>query len=353
MEYHLIDITNWLQEKGAETALAIRKGTFLHRDLLHDRPNVYPLSWTGGYKIFSFFQFCKAIRDFSPDIISINRERDIIRIFSIAKFMGLFLKKKPKIVSVFHNLGWKGSFSLEQLDGIIFPNNYTKQDYIPIKGNAGVKSTVIYHGIHLPKVNPLEKFNPSRNRRYFKGIGFPLIGMVGELRKNQSELIDVACYLKKKGLEFTFAIVGRGTEKEIRSLKQKIDQSDLAKNFIITGGVDRKYISDIFFDLDLSVTTHRSEPFGIAFIESLASYTPVIAYNSGGPVEILEKGGGILVPGGPEEMADEIFKLLSNHETRKAIGITGRTAAEKYFSIDAMGERHYNFYCEVLKKQIL
>ena len=233
MEYHLVDITNWLEEKGVETALAVRKGTYIHQNLLRDRPNVYPLSWTGFSKIQSLFQMAKAILDFSPEIISINRERDIIRGFFVAKFMTLFLKKKPKIVSVFHNVGWKGSFILEKLDGMIFPNNYMKKGYVPAGAPGDNKSTVIYHGVHLLKVDPGEKLNPNRPRKYFKDKGFPLIGMVGELRKNQSELVDVAYHLKKKIFDFTIAIVGRGTDDQIRSLKEKIDHRDCQKTSLL------------------------------------------------------------------------------------------------------------------------
>jgi len=349
MEYHLIDVTNWLEGKGVAAALAVRKGTFFQQTLLSGRPNVYPLSWTGAGKIFSFFQAAKAILDFSPDIISINRERDVIRIFFIAKFMSLFLKKKPKIVSVFHNLGWRSFFPLENLDGIIFPNAYIKQDYVAGNGSAEKKSAVIYHGIQLPAIDPAEKLNPARERKYFKGRRYPIIGMVGEMRKNQAELIDVAYHLKKKTPDFTIAFVGRASEEEIRPLQEKIDRLGLSQNFLFTGRVDRKYIPDIFYDLDVSVTTHRVEPFGMVFIESLASYTPLVAYNSGGPVEILAKGGGILVPGGPEEMAEKLFSLISDHALRKSLGMSGRAAAEKYFSIAAMGEQHYLFYVNILK----
>ncbi len=353
MEYHLIDITNWLEGKGVVTAKAVRKGTFLHKNLLCDKSNVYPLSWTGFSKLFGLFQAGKAILDFSPDIISINRERDIKRIFFIVKFMGLFLKKKPKIVAIFQNIGWRSSFNLGKLDGLIFINNYTKQDYIFWNKEAENKSVIINYGIPMPEVNFTEKLNPNRDRKYFKGVGFPLIGMVGEFRKNQAELIDVAYHLKKKRPDFTIAFVGRGSEDEIRPLQEKIDQMGLTNNFIFAGNVDRKRIPDIFYDLDISVTTNRSEAFGLVFIESLASSTPLIAYSSGGPVEILTKGGGILVPGGPEEMAEKIFTVISDHGLRKSLGTAGRSVAEKYFSIDAMGENHYNFYLNILRQDDL
>jgi glycosyltransferase involved in cell wall biosynthesis len=347
MEYHLVDITNWLGAKGVDIGLAVRAGTNLHRNLLRGRSNVYPLSWTGLNKIFSFFQLAKVIADFSPDIISINRERDIVRVFFITKIISPFLKKRPKIVAVFHNLGWKRYFPLRKLDGIIYPNKRIKNEYSTRNEVEATKSTVIYHGISLYSVNCEDKFKLDRQRRYFTGITDPIIGMVGELRKNQSELVEVAFFLKKMTPNFMIALVGAGTEEEIKELKEKIRDKGLTGKFVLTGNVDRKRMQDVYFDFDISVTTFRYDAFGLAYIESLSAYTPLIAYNSGGPVEILEKGGGILVKDGPEEMAEKIFSLVSNYELRKSLGRSGRTVAEKYFSLDSMGQNHYDFYKKI------
>ncbi len=349
MEYHLIDLANWMEAHGIETALAIRKDTFAQTNLLKGRSNVYALSWTGFGKIFSFFQVGRLIRDFSPDIISINRERDIIRIFLIAKFMGLFLKKKIKIVAFLQNSGWKRFFVLGKVDAVIFATSYMKEGFLSKNRSAEKKSSIIYYGIHLPTVDRGAKLDINRERKIFRGIGFPLIGMVGEMRKNQSELIDVAYHLKKRISDFTIAFIGRGNKDEIEALQAKIDLLGLSKNFIFTGRVDRERIPDVFYDLDISITTHRAEAFGIVHIESLASYTPLIAYNSGGPVEILQKGGGILVDGGPEEMADKLFMLISNHDLRRSLGIEGRQAVESHFSIDSMGKKTLDVYAGILK----
>ena len=350
MEYHLLDITTWLEKNGVETGLAVREGTFFQRTILKDRKNVFPLSWTGKNKIRPFLQVGRTIRDFAPDVISINRERDIIRIFLIAKFMGLFIKKRPKLVSVFHNAGWKRFFVLSRLDGVIFPTQFMKQGFLSKNTVAESRTEVIYHGIDLFKVDITDKRNADRERRYFKGMKFPLIGMIGEMRKNQTELIDVAFQLKKKIADFTMVLVGRGTDEEIETLKDKIDRLGLAKNFLLTGRVDRERIPDVLYDLDISVTTNREEPFGIVHIESLAAYTPLVAYDSGGPVEILQKGGGILVQGGPEAMADTLAALISDHALRISMGIAGRDAVEKHFSIDSMGRQHLNFYKRILNQ---
>jgi len=348
MEYHLIDLTNWMEAHGVETVMAIRKDTFAHKNLLTGRPNVHALSWTGIGKIASFFQVGKLIRDSAPDIISINRERDIIRVFLIAKFMGIFMKKKPRIVAFLQNAGWKRFLVLGRMDAVIFATDYMKQGFLTRNKCAEKRSSIIYYGVTVPDIDLQKKFDRNRERRFFRNMKFPLIGMVGEMRKNQTELIDVAAHLKKRVPDFTIAFIGRGNPDEITALQEKIDRLGLTRNFLFTGRVDRDRIPDVFYDLDISITTHRAEAFGIVHIESLASCTPLIAYNEGGPVEILAKGGGILVDGGPELMAEKLAQLITDHELRKNLGVAGRDAVIKHFSVDAMGQKTLALYKQVL-----
>lgn len=350
MEYHLIDITGWMQKRGVVTAAAVRKGTYLQDYLLRGHPNIFPLHWTGISKVISLFQAGQAVLKFAPDIISINRERDIKRVYYLTKLLGPFMKKRPKIVAIFQNvgIGFGNSFDLSRLDGLIFINNYTKREFISGNERAEQKSRIIHYGIPLPEIDPDRKFDPERPRRYFKDASFPLIGMIGNFRKNQTELIDAAYHMKAKCGDFTIALIGSGTEDQIRPLREKIVGLGLEKHILFTGAVDHERMTDVFYDLDISVSTNRREAFGIVFIESLASYTPLVTFDSGGPMEILDKGGGVLVHGGPEEMATTLCDLIRDHDRRKALGREARAVAERYFSIDAMGEQHFQLYADLL-----
>lgn len=348
MEYHLVDVTGQLKERGVKLGFAVRKGTLLERELLAGEPDVFPMTCTGFRKVISWFQLLRAIASFKPDIISINRERDVVQTYLTTKLYNILFNKKTKLISVFHNIGWKFPFNIDRLDGAIFPNLYIKNEYIHSHKTNHLQR-VIYHGINIDKFFYKDNNDINRARKFFVGKSGPIIGMVGEFRKNQIELVDVAICLRAKTDKFTFAVVGRGSDEEIETLHKKIRLNNLEEHFIVTGNVQRDKIPDIFYDLDISVTTNRVEPFGMVFIESLASYTPLIAYNSGGPVEILAHGGGRLVDGGPEEMAEQIFRLISDSELRCSMGTDARESAEKFFSIASMGRQHFDYYVELLQ----
>lgn len=346
MEYHLIDVATQLKDYGVDIGFVVRKDTYLHKILLAGEPDVFPMTCTGFRKPISSFQLLKAIISFKPDIISINRERDIVHTYLIAKLYGFLFRKDLQQVAVFHNLGWRFPFNLKRLNGIIFPNRYIQKEYL-VESLFDQKNKVIYHGINIDNFHFKNNAELNRKRKYFTGLNDPIIGMVGEFRKNQLELVDVAVALRKKLDRFTFAVVGRGTDSEIELLKNKIRSNNLDDYFVVTGNVSRDRMPDVFYDFDVSVTTNRYEPFGIVFIESLASYTPLVAYNSGGPVEILANGGGCLIEGDPEDMAEKIFQVISDVDFRCRLGNDARRSAEKLFSIQSMGKQHYQFYLEL------
>jgi glycosyltransferase involved in cell wall biosynthesis len=170
--------------------------------------------------------------------------------------------------------------------------------------------------------------------------------MIGPLWKNQEELVDATPQMLDAFPDLTVAIVG-GYE-DSASLNERISRHGLQRHFLQVRHVPRRLIPDVFHDLDLSVSTHRNEGFGIVHLESLASLTPVVADNSGGLVEILGPGGGVLVDGGMREFAQAVVSLLSDDDRRRGLGVVGRKLVEERFSIDAMGREHLRFYEEIL-----
>ncbi len=111
-------------------------------------------------------------------------------------------------------------------------------------------TSIIHYGIELPPLQD-DKSDINRERRILKGRKYPVIGMVGELWKNQEELIDATVALKEVFPDITVAIVGGGGTEH---LEKKIAEYGLEKNVVLPGRIPRNQIPDLFYDFDLSVS---------------------------------------------------------------------------------------------------
>jgi glycosyltransferase involved in cell wall biosynthesis len=347
-EEHQLELSLWMREQGVDI-------TFLVRDesILGDKAAAagFPIRrvFTGGIRnlrsIPSIFRFL--LRE-KPDILSVNREHTIYPVYCAYLLAAPFLAKRPRLVAVFHAPTGRRYPVLRLFDGVICTSRYTAAAFFRNNPFIGGKTAIIHYGIALFSANADVKADRNRPRRFFTDRGFPLIGMVGELWKNQEELIDASVRIREAFPGVTVAIIGGGHEAAYARLRERIRGLGLEENVILTGRIDRGRMPDIFHDLDISVSTHRNEGFGIVHIESMAAYTPVIAYNSGGIAEIVEKGGGVLVDGKTAEFSEAVIDLLGDDAKRIGLGREGRRVVEENFSVDIMGENHLAFYKKLL-----
>jgi len=341
-EEHLLDLASRLPAHGIEPVLFVRAGGAFEKRLnecgIKNRPVFVPS------RLKTIQNISKTLVLEQPDIISVNREHNIYPSLLAYYLAAPFIKKRPKFVAVFHTpTGRSYPFLSTLIDGVIATSEYTGASFW--KQNHGLKrmTTVIHYGIEQPEIQQ-DKSNLNRERRVLKGRKYPVIGMVGELWKNQEELVDATVELKKFFPDITVAIVGGGGTEH---LDIKIAEYGLENNVVLTGRIPRDQIPDLFYDFDLSVSTHRNEGFGIVHIESLAACTPVVAYNSGGLVEIISKGGGVLVDGVKADFCREVICLLKDHELRERLGREGKEIVEKHFTVDLMVEKHADYYLKL------
>jgi glycosyltransferase involved in cell wall biosynthesis len=174
--------------------------------------------------------------------------------------------------------------------------------------------------------------------------------MVGAFWKNQGELVECIPLLREAFPGIGVAFVGDNTEMPlVAPLMEKIRAMGVEESIIFTGKLPRERIPDVFFDFDLSVTTHRNEGFGIVHLESLAAGTPVISYTEGGMVDIFRgEDVGVMVSGGPAEFATAVIDLLRDEKRRFDLGQRGYELVRRTYSVQAMGERYYRFYQQIL-----
>ncbi len=241
---------------------------------------------------------------------------------------------------------------LAAVDGVVCISEHVRSRLLVGNPRVAKNTVILYHGIRLGPPPGAEKFNPGRQRRYFRDVGFPLIGMAGEFWKNQQEMVEVLPLLLREFPGLRLAFVGDNTDRGlIEPVMATIDRLGVGDRVIFTGRVPRDRMPDVFFDFDLSVTTHRNEGFGIVHLESLAAGTPVVCYDEGGMVDLLKGGeAGRVVHGGPAEFAAAVGELLRDHETRFALGRQGYELLRREYSVEAMGTRYLAYYEQLLAK---
>src|ERR1017187_9959640 len=100
----------------------------------------------------------------------------------------------------------------------------------------------------------------------------------------------------------------------------------------------------------VALPTYHHEGLPRVIIEAQAMETPVVAYATGGvPDAIVTGTTGLLVPTGDVAgLTKRLCELLSSSELRSSMAARGRQAAEQYFSMGALAERHEAFYLRII-----
>ena len=116
------------------------------------------------------------------------------------------------------------------------------------------------------------------------------ICIVGRLSpsKGHKDLLYSFADCKKKLSDLKLMIVGDGPEE--KNLKNLTKSLDLNKDVEFLGAIPNKNIGKIFSKCLVSVSSSKSEAFGIVNIESLKEGTPIICTETEGSQDILKQG---------------------------------------------------------------
>jgi len=136
---------------------------------------------------------------------------------------------------------------------------------------------------------------------------------VGRLRKRKGahKLVPL---LHKLHNEFPYlfelTIIGDGTLRT--KIEQQMRQFGLERHITIKGQVDNEDLPGIYAKHDIFLYPGEfNEPFGIVFLEAIATGTPVISTDIGSVEEIIQDGG-IVTKNNIESLSESIVNIISN-----------------------------------------
>ena len=191
--------------------------------------------------------------------------------------------------------------------------------------------------------NPIVLYNPTRNipaaleltdRAMAKqSLGVPagafVVGMVARIirRKGWRDFL-AAVSLLAKNYPLFFLIAGDGPE--YWEMKSEIAAAGLEQNGRALGYVDNT--ESIYRALDCFVMPSHWEAAGLSHIEAQSFSIPVVACNVSGLNETVRENVNCLLccPNDPEDMAEKIALLMTDHDLRNRIAQAGRLNAESY-----------------------
>jgi len=348
---HLKDLAAELAANGVGVHFLVRAGSRSDVRFRETGAPVHALPGHGPWGDASaFIRLVRLLRRERFDVVSVNREHDLL-LAALAWKFAFPVRKRGKFIINYHVGTARRQPFLSAADAVVCISEHVRDKLCGGNPAARGKTVILYHGIELSAPPAEEKFRIDRERRFFKGEIFPLIGMLGEFWKNQTELVDAVPFLKEEFPGLKVAFVGDNTDPGlVQPVLDRIRRLGLEDTFIFTGRIPRERIPEVFFDFDLSVSTHRNEGYGIVHLESLSAGTPLVAFNEGGMVDILRgEDVGILVEGGPREFAAAVAGLLRDHERRFYMGRRGFDLVTEKYSRRAMGARYLEFYGRLLR----
>ena len=147
-------------------------------------------------------------------------------------------------------------------------------------------------------------------------------------------------------------VVGSGSPRMRRYLEAVVDEVNARDRVEFAGAVPPGEIVREYDAADVFLLPTEYEPFGIVFVEAMASGLPVLATRAGGVPSIVPDGeaGVLLEPRDVEAFADALAALARDPERRARMGRAGRARARRVYDLETRLDELTAVYGEMLRE---
>ena len=340
-ERHLADLSNSLARREHTLFAAVRPHSPVPHLLTQiDPANILETRMLNAADVLSASQIAEFAKRNGIEILHAHIARDYTFTALAARLAG-----KPFVLTrhVLFPMKRLQRFVLGRVGAVIAPSTAVFEG-VRREGIMPPEMVILIHnGVDIRSFTPLERQS-----------GSPLvIGTIGHLGKLKGHdiFIRAAAIASEQNPDLSFVITGEDknpTGQARVALEALIDELGVRARVRLAGWVDD--ISQTLRETDIFVSAARTEPFGLAIAESMASGIPVIATASEGASEIIVDGvSGLLVPvADPHALADAILRLAADGELRREMAANGRTRIVEHFSLDQMVEKTEALYSQVI-----
>ena len=258
---------------------------------------------------------------------------------STSSVNGCLAARAAKVPSVATVHGMSGRMSFAAASQMIAVSEEIKRHLVK-QGAKADRVSVVYNGFDFSAA--ATRPDPSRD-------DFPMLGTVSRVTPLKG-IEDAIRALKLVSADFPTAgyiVVGDGKGLDgCKALAAELGVSDRIQ-FVGYQRDIEKYLSQ----MDLFVFPSLKEGMGLALVEAMALGLATVATNIGGIPEVIKPECGILVPPqSPEDLANGIRTLLSDHSRRNAMEAAAIVRAGTVFSVGTMQMETQKVYRGLLER---
>jgi glycosyltransferase involved in cell wall biosynthesis len=285
----------------------------------------------------------KAVKSFGkPDIIHAH-------FYSIAAIASVLKKrfKIPFVITEHSSKLNKNILEISKIDARLARKAYKNADSVVavskalavnLKNNFGVDAKII------PNIVDVSEFQYVKREFNAKYV-FISVGNLIKI-KGFDLLIEAFAEAFKDERGVMMQIVGDGPESD--NLQCLIDQLGLQEQIILLGERPRNQLNEYYQKSDAFVLASRSETFGVAFIEAMATGLPVIATACGGPNDFVDEQNGYLIPVDDKQaLVEALRKMKKNSTSFNLLEISEKCIGK--FSPENIGNALTNVYQEFIR----
>jgi glycosyltransferase involved in cell wall biosynthesis len=195
---------------------------------------------------------------------------------------------------------------------IVFENKGYKVKYIP--NNIETKH---YRFKERKELTPNILFVRSFNKLY-----------------NPAMAIEVFKMIRKEHPEAQLCMVGPASDNDnmLFLCKELVEEYDMQDSVVFTGLLPKSEWHKLSENYDIFINTTNVDNTPVSVIEAMSLGLPVVSTNVGGLPYLIEheKNGLLVNKGDVDGMANEINRLLSDHELANRLSVNGRRKAELF-----------------------
>ena len=329
---HTVKWANAMANRGHEVFVIACKDHSEGSNKFDERVNVSYLKLSSGLGYYlNTFELKKKVKKISPDIINVHYASGYGTLARLAHLKGFLLNVWGSDVYDFpHESNFKKRTLIRNLKTARYLASTSHSMAEETKKYTNKDIFVTPFGVDIQRFN---KMNVEREDKFIfctvKAL-MPKYGIVGMIRAFSQFLNKLS---EKEKAKVEYHIYGSGDQKE--EIENLIKELQLEDKVFLKGYIPNDQVPVVINKCDVFLLKSEldSESFGVAAVEAMACYKPVIASNISGFLEVIEDGhSGIIVDkNNLSTYAEKMYELYLDKDRRDSLGNEGRKRVETLF----------------------